>query len=117
MILLLKIAVRIMANALAILIASRILPGFVFEGTAINLITAGAILGLVNALVKPILTFISFPFIILTFGFFHIVVNIAVLFIAAAFIPQLEISGFWTPFWAIFIISSVNYLISIVEKK
>lgn len=111
-----KIIIRILANALAIYLAARFVPGFVFEGTWINYIIAGAILGLVNALVRPIITLISFPLIFLTFGLFHIVINIVLLYLAASFIPQLAIHGLWAAIWGLIIISLINNLVSFSQK-
>ena len=111
-----KIIVRILANSLAIYLASRFVPGFVFDGTLVNLLIAGIILGIINALVRPIVTLISLPLILLTFGLFHIVINIALLILAANFIPQLEIYGLWAAFWGVIIISLTNNIVSFLQK-
>jgi len=111
-----KIILRIIANALAIYLAARYVPGFFFTGTWLNYLVAGAILGLFNALIRPILALISLPLIFLTFGLFHIVINIIILFLAANFIPQLQIQGLWAAIWSLVIISLINNLFSTLEK-
>ena len=107
-----RIIVHILANSLAIFIASRLVPGFVFDGTIAHLIVAGIILGICNSIVKPILKIISFPLIVLTFGFFHIIINLIILLLAERFTPWLEIHGFWAAIWGIVIISLTNNVIS-----
>ena len=112
-----KIILRIITNALAIFLDAQIIPDFVFHGNLVNLIIAGLILGILNSLVKPVLTLISFPLILLTFGFFHLIINIAILILAANLIPQLLILSIWGAIWGVVIISLVNYLISSLDQK
>jgi len=112
-----SIIIQILANSLAILIATRLVPGFVFSGDILNLLIAGAVIGLVNALLKPVIRIISFPVIFLTLGLFNILINIFLLFLAAKFLPDLNIQTFWAAFWGVIIISLTNYLISHLSKS
>lgn len=112
-----KIIISILANSLAILAADKLLAGFNFYGSWIELLIAGTVLGVINGLVKPIIKLISLPFIFLTLGLFHIVINVAMLFLAQKFIHGLEINGLMTAVWAVFIISLVNYAVSSAAKK
>ncbi len=105
-----------MANSLAILIAAKIVPGFVFSGNILSLLIAGAAIGLINALVKPVLQFFSIPFILLTLGLFNILINIFLLFLAAKLLPHLDIQTFGAAFWGVIIIGLTNYLISHLSK-
>jgi putative membrane protein len=111
------ILIRILANSLAIFIASKYVPGFTFSGDLTNLLLAGVVIGLINALVKPIIQLISFPFILLTLGLFNIIINILLLFLATKFIPGLEISTVSAAFWGIIILSLTNYLFSHFAKS
>jgi putative membrane protein len=111
-----SILIRILANSLAILIATRLVPGFVFSGDILNLLIAGAVIGLINALIKPIVQILSFPFILLTLGLFNILINIFLLFLAAKFLPHLNIQTLWAAFWGVVIISLTNYIISHLSK-
>lgn len=112
-----RIVVHILANSLAIFIASRLVSGFIFNGTIPHLIIAGIILGICNSIVKPILKIISFPLIVLTFGLFHIVINLIILFLAERFTPWLEIQTFWAAIWGIIIISLTNNIISSIYRR
>lgn len=107
-----RLIIRILANCAAILIANKFVPGFIFRGTLTELIVAGAIIGLINALIKPIIELVALPVVLLTLGLFNIIINIGLLLLAAKFIPQLTIHGFWAAFWGVVIISLINHLVS-----
>lgn len=112
-----KLVIRILANAAAILIAAKFIPGFIFDGTLVDLLIAGIIIGIVNAIIKPVVAFISLPVIFLTLGLFYIILNVALLLLAARFIPHLAIHGFWAAFWGVIIISLINSLVSHLGKS
>lgn len=107
-----RLIVRILANAGAVWIASEAVPGIVFTGTPSNLLIAGAVFGLMNSFVKPLVNLLSFPFILLTFGLFHLLINIALFLLAVRIVPDLRVEGFWAVFWGIVIISASNHIIS-----
>jgi len=98
-----KLLLRIILNGFAIWVVS-LLPGIHWNidlGTSHGLLTlvgAGILLGLLNLLVKPILTFFSLPLIFLTLGLFSVVVNGAVLALLAWLLDSLKIDSF---LWAI----------------
>ncbi|NTU66939.1 MAG: phage holin family protein [Candidatus Moranbacteria bacterium] len=110
------IIIYILGNALAIMVADRIVPGFSFHGHFIDLVIASTVLGIVNSFIKPIVKFLTFPIIILTLGFFSIIINISLLMFAAAILPNIAIDGFWSAFWAVIVISLVNNIILSLGK-
>jgi putative membrane protein len=112
-----KLILRIFANAVAILIAAKFIPGFVFSGAPIDLLIAGAIIGIVNAVIKPVITFISLPVIFFTLGIFYVILNVILLLLAAKFIPHLTIHGFWPAFWGVVIISFINSIVTHFGKS
>lgn len=107
-----RLIFRILANAAAILIAAKLVPGFVFSGTLVDLLIAALVLAAVNALVKPLVQLISLPIIFLTLGLFNIIINIVMLLLVAKFVPFLDISTWWAAFWGVVIISLMNHLVS-----
>ena len=111
-----RIIIYIVVNSLAILVADRLISGFVFFGDWQDLLLAGAILGIINAILKPILRFLALPIIFLTLGLFSIIINIALLYLAESLIPQLQIDGFWSAFAAVIVISIVNGIILSLAK-
>ncbi|MDP1833737.1 MAG: phage holin family protein [Candidatus Moranbacteria bacterium] len=110
------ILLRILANCVAILIATKLIPGFIFSGSSIDLLTAGIVIGLINALVKPIIEIIALPVVFLTLGLFNIVINVGLLLLADKFLTQLTIRGFWPAFWGVIILSIMNHLISHLHR-
>lgn len=75
------------------------------------LIVVGLVLALLNTLVRPIIKLFSFPFIILTFGLFHIVINIAILYLADLLSTTLTITGFKPLFLGSILVGIANALI------
>jgi len=112
-----NIIIRILANSLAILIADRIIPGFIFEGNLLGLLVAGIVIAFFNGFIRPIVQLISLPFTLLTLGLFYIIINIAILILAVSFIPSVVINGFWPAFWGVIVISLTNGFISSLNKK
>ena len=88
-----KALVQVLLNGLAILLVARIVPGIRFEGDFLYLILAGLVLGVLNLLVKPIVTVLSLPFIVVTLGLFFFVINGLMLYLAAALLDGLTIDG------------------------
>lgn len=107
---------RIMANCVAIIISAKYITGFDFTGSPVDLLIAGVVIGLINALIKPIIQLISLPVVILTLGLFNIIINIILLLIADRFLSQLTIQSFAAAFWSLIIFSLVNFVISHLSK-
>ncbi|MBM3256451.1 MAG: phage holin family protein [Candidatus Moranbacteria bacterium] len=112
-----RLIIQIVINALAILIAAYLVPGIVFDGSVWKLLLAGLALGIANSWVKPFLNLISLPLIIITFGLFTVVVNMAVLSFVALFIPELSIQGLASAFWGVLVISLTNYALGFLLEK
>lgn len=103
---------RIMINALSLAAAVRLVDGITFTAPWWKMIMVGIVFGIVNALVKPIITIFSIPLIILSLGLFTFVINALMLWLTAAlsgtFGLGLEIHGFWPALWGALIISIVS---------
>jgi putative membrane protein len=112
---------RAVVNALALYVVSAIFPSLIFfsSGNAGDYLVAGAVLGLANAVLRPMLMFFALPFNILTFGLFSFVVNAVVLLLVANY-TKLETGGFFAALFASVLLSLASSLISSVlgeEKK
>lgn len=97
-------------NVLALIVCD-----WIFDGLAIErwgpLLLAGAVLGLANVFLKPLVTFIALPLIILTFGIAYFFVNVVMLLFTEWVTPDFFIGGFWTYVGATLVISLVNWLV------
>jgi len=85
--------IQILINSLGLLLAAYVVPGIHYQGGLLLLLAAGALIGIINLLVKPVVTLLSLPLIILTLGLFFLVVNGLMLYLAAALLPGLAIDG------------------------
>lgn len=102
---------RLLVNGLAIMVAAWFLPGVRLAGP-VPALFAGAILGLVNALVRPVLLLLTLPFTLITLGLFIFVVNAICFALTAALVPGFEISGFFTAFFGAIVVSLVSWVLN-----
>ncbi len=87
------IILQIIINGLALWLAAYLVPGIVYSGNVLYLLVAGLVMGLVNILIKPVVTLLSLPLIILTLGLFYLVVNGLMLALVATLLPGLTVQG------------------------
>ena len=82
----------------------------------LSLIVAALLLGIINAVIRPVLLLLSLPFILVTLGFFILVVNALMLWIVGKIVHGFHVDGFWTAFFGAIIIGIVNWALSAVFK-
>ena len=93
--------------AASLWVAAYLIPG-VHVGSVSALLIAALVLGLVNALVRPILTILTLPITILTLGLFYLVVNGVAFALAASLVPGFEIAGFGSAILGALLVSLVS---------
>lgn len=106
-----KLLGRWLVSALSLWVVQLILPGLVVESPTALFIGA-LVLGLLNALVKPILIILTLPLTLLTLGLFILVLNAAMFSLAAWLVPGFEVSGFWSAFFGAILFSILSFLIN-----
>ncbi len=106
-----KILLGIVANAVALYATTRVVPGISWTGGLIELLIAGALLGLLNLLVRPLVLLLSLPFIVLTLGLFYFVVNGALLLVFSWLMPDYHVHGLWAGILGSLVVMVVNWLI------
>jgi putative membrane protein len=104
--------IRLVANALAILAAAYIVPGIEVAG-GLSLLAAALVLGLVNAVVRPILLFLTFPFTLVTLGLFIFLLNAFCLWLTSWLVTGFEVHGFWAAVLGALIVSVVSWLVNV----
>jgi putative membrane protein len=77
-----------------------------------SLLLGAAVLGLANAILKPILTILTLPLILITLGLFYFVLNILMLALAEWIAPNFVINGFWTYVGATIVVWLVNWVLN-----
>jgi putative membrane protein len=98
-------------SALALYVANGLFSGVRIHGAAAYLIGA-AVLAVANAVLKPILALLTLPLILITFGFFYLVINIGMVAFAAWVTPNFSVHGFWTYVGVIVIVWVVNWAVT-----
>lgn len=98
-------------NVLALIVADWAFDGFSI-GRWGPLLLAGAVFGIANVFLKPLLTFIALPLIILTLGVAYFFVNVAILWFTEWVVPDFTITGFWTYVGAVIVMWLVNVVLA-----
>jgi putative membrane protein len=104
---------RLVVNTVAVLIASALLaPSYFAVPDVVQAIVLALVLGLLNAVVRPILTVVTFPLHLLTFGLFALVLNGLILWLVASLVPGVSVGGFGGAFLAALIMAVVSAVAS-----
>lgn len=112
--------VRLIVNAIALWVATRLVPGVDFSGGWMTLAGVALVFGIVNAFIRPVTKILTLPLIILTLGIFSFVVNGLMLWLTSAMSGALglgfHVRGFWPAFWGALIVSIVSTVLSAVIR-
>lgn len=112
----LRLLLHWVLNAIALLIVSRVVPGFVVSGLTAALI-AVIVIGLLNATFGLILKVITLPLGILTFGIFFLVINAIILKFATAVVPGFQVLTFAAAFWGALALALLHMLFGFLTPK
>lgn len=104
-----RLAIAWAINLVALWAANTIWDGVHIHGWAAYLI-GSAVLGIANAVLKPVLTILTLPLIIITLGFFYLLINIAMIALAEWIAPNFSINGFWTYVGTVLVVWAVNWI-------
>lgn len=102
---------RMAITALGLWVASEIVPGMRIEGVA-SLFLAAVLLGMANALVRPLVVLLTLPLTLLTLGLFLLVINALMLALVAALMPRLTLDGFWAALLGSLVVSVTSWFAS-----
>jgi putative membrane protein len=105
-----RLAYGFAANLLGIFLASM-LGLLEYGGSFLTLILASVAFGVINALIRPVVTVLSLPAIIMTFGLFIFVVNALMLWLTSIVVPSFNVIGFWHTVGAAIVIGLVNFVL------
>jgi len=104
-----KLLLHWLLSAIALLIVSRLVPGFVVTGLIPALIAA-LVIGLLNATVGLLLKIITFPISILTLGLFLLVINGIMILVASVIVPGFHVYGMIPAFWGAVVLALLGVL-------
>jgi putative membrane protein len=104
--------VQIALNGVAVLVAAYLVPGISYTGSLPALLLVGLVIGLVNLIVRPIVTLLSLPLIVLSLGLFYLLINGMMLYLAAWLLPHhLQVSGCGAAILGGLVVALVNWLV------
>jgi putative membrane protein len=102
---------RVLLNAFALYVADYFLDGIRLTGVGSTLI-AGLVLGIVNAVIRPVILLLTLPFTLLTLGLFIFVVNAVCLALTAFVVPGFSVRSFWSALAGALIVSLVSWILN-----
>ena len=109
--------IRLLVNAAAMWVATRIVPGVTYEGGGLPFLGVALMFGVINATLRPLTKILTFPLIIVTLGLFALVVNGLMLWLTSSLSATLglgfHVSGFWAAFFGALVVSIVSALLSV----
>jgi len=105
------ILIRTLITMLGLYLASRVLPGVWIDGTG-NFLLAAFLLGLVNAVVRPLVFLMTLPLTVVTLGLFIFVLNAAMFGLVAAMLDNFQVAGFWSAVFGAIIVSVTSTVAS-----
>src|SRR5436305_6974722 len=115
------LVIRLLVNAAALWVATRIVPGVTYRGDALPFLGVALVFGIVNAFIRPVAKLFTFPLIILTLGIFALVVNGLMLWLTSSVSSALgfgfQVSGFWAAFFGALVVSFVSTLLSLMVRE
>lgn len=108
--------IRLLVNAVALWVATRIVPGVTYEGGWEPFVVVALIFGVINATLRPLTQLLTCPLILVTLGLFALVVNGLMLWLTSSLATWLgigfRVSGFWAAFFGALVVSIVSMLLS-----
>jgi putative membrane protein len=111
-----QLLLRWVLNAGTLLVLAYYLPGLEVSGFYAALITA-LVLGLVNAVIRPLVILLTLPINILTLGLFTFIINALLFWFVSTVVKGFEVAGFWPAFWGALIMSLVSWVLGLLLKK
>jgi putative membrane protein len=112
--------VRLLVNAAALWVATRVVPGVSYDGGVLPLVGVALVFGVINAFLRPLAKILTFPLIIVTLGIFALVINGLMLWLTSSLSSALglgfHVSGFWPAFWGGVVVSLVSLILSMLIR-
>jgi putative membrane protein len=107
---------RLIVNAVALWVATQVVPGVSYEGGWVPFLAVALIFGVINATLRPLTKLLTCPLILLTLGLFALIVNGLMLWLTSTVAASLglgfRVAGFWPAFWGALVVSIISTLLS-----
>lgn len=111
-----SLLLRWILSALSLMLVTYLVPG-IAVASFYSALWAALVLGLINALVRPVLILLTLPVNILTLGLFTLVINALLFWLASSVVKGFNVSGFWPAFWGALAISVISWILNGIFNK
>ncbi|MBI3941186.1 MAG: phage holin family protein [Acidobacteria bacterium] len=112
---------RLLINAAALWVATRLVSGITYRGGWIGLFLVALLFGVINVAVRPVVKLLSLPLLVVTLGLFTLVINSLMLWLTSSLSEVLglgfHVAGFRSAFWGALVVSIVSMLLSCFVKS
>ena len=108
--------VRFIFGVAGLWVASQVVHGISYRDT-ISLLEAALLLGVINAVLRPILVILTLPLTLITFGLFLLVINAFTLWLVPRFLHVFHVNGFWPAVWGALIVSVASWIGQVLVEK
>jgi putative membrane protein len=105
--------VRVLVNILAIVLAANVVPGIALDGV-LSAVAAGVLLGLINAVVRPILVILTLPITLLSLGLFLLVLTGFCFWLVASIVTGFHVAGFWSAFLGAIVVTIACWVVTLL---
>jgi putative membrane protein len=116
-----RFLLRLLINALALWVATRIVPGITATSDFGTFLLVALVFGLLNALVRPVVRMLTCPLLILSLGLFTFIINAFILWLtsaaAAKFGLGFQVKDFYSAFWGALVVSIISVILSIFVSE
>ena len=109
-----KFIIRLLINAIALAVISYLQAFHVHAASIQALLIGAVVLGIINAIIKPILIIVSCPLEVLSLGLFTLIINALIFYFGLRAVPGWVVPSFWDAFWAAIVMSIISWILSIV---
>lgn len=111
-----KLIARWLLSAFALMIIAYVVPGIVVSNFYSALVAA-LVLGLINALIRPVIILLTLPVNILTLGLFTLVINALLFWLAASVVKGFYVANFWSAFWGAVLMWLISWILNGLLKS
>ncbi|MBU0604813.1 MAG: phage holin family protein [Candidatus Omnitrophica bacterium] len=105
--------IKWLVNIIALFVVIHAIAG-VSAANSNVVIVAALIIGLLNAFLRPVLIMLTLPFTIISLGFFTLIINAFMFYLASKFVAGFSVTGFWSAFWAALLFSVISFILNLV---
>ena len=100
-------------NIFSLFVVIHIIAGVSIDSWG-SIVVSALVLGLLNAFLRPVIFALTLPFSVATLGFFTLIINGSMFYLASKFVKGFIVAGFWSAFWASILFSIISFILSII---